>query len=117
MLKATHGSWPVTFAYDGANRITQTVQNTGTISYVYNIPGRTRTLKYPAGLFTENTDPRTRLDHIDDVSSPPPIAQYSYDLGNRVTFRRYSNGTTSVFAYNANNWITILSIFSNPRRV
>jgi RHS repeat-associated protein len=109
MLTAQRGAWPVSFAYDGANRITQTVQNGKTVAYVYNIPGRTRYLTYPGGrVITEHTDARTRLDHIDDANSPPPIAQYTYDLGNRVTSRNYRNGTSATYSYNANDWITSL---------
>jgi RHS repeat-associated protein len=102
-------SWLDTFTYDGANRITQTMQNGKAISYLYNIPGRTRQLTYPGSrVITEQTDARTRLDHIDDAGSPPPIVQYSYDLGNRVTSRNYRNGTSAAYSYNANDWITSL---------
>jgi RHS repeat-associated protein len=116
MLSAQRGSWPVTFTYDGANRITQTVQNGQTISYTYNIPGRTRMLTYPGGrVITEHTDARTRMDHIDDLGSPPPIVQYTYDLANNVLRRNYRNGTTSSYTYNANNWMTSIA-HNNPSR-
>lgn len=107
MLSAERGGWTVTFTYDGANRVTQTVQNGKTLAYSYNIPGRTRVLTYPGGrAITETTDPRSRLDRIDDAGSPPPIVRYSYDLGNRVVSRDYRNSTSAAYAYNANNWIT-----------
>src|SRR5262249_20969802 len=106
MLSAERGGWLVSFAYDGANRVTQTVQNGKSITYSYNIPGRTRTLTYPAGrTITKLPDPRTRLTTIDDGASPPPIVRYNYDLGNRVISRDYRNGTTATYSYNANNWI------------
>jgi len=109
MLTGQRGTWPVTFAYDGANRVTQTAQNGHTISYGYNIPGRTRQVTYPGSrVITEHTDARTRMDHIDDAGSPPPIVQYAYDVGNRVTSRNYRNGTSAAYSYNANDWITNL---------
>ncbi|BBJ24476.1 RHS repeat-associated core domain-containing protein [Candidatus Nitrotoga sp. AM1P] len=109
LLSAERGSWLVTYIYDGANRVTTTVQNGKTLNYAYNIPGRTRTVTYPGGRsITEATDPRSRLDKIDDAGSPPPIVQYSYDLGDRVVSRAYRNGTTASYSYNANNWITSL---------
>jgi RHS repeat-associated protein len=109
MLTAQRGSWPVTFVYDGADRVTQTVQNTQTITYSYNIPGRTRTVTYPGGrAITENTDARDRMSHIEDASSPPSIVQYTYDQGNRVISRNYRNGTTAAFSYNADDWILTL---------
>ena len=110
MLTAERGGWPVTFAYDGANRVTTTVQNGKTLAYSYNIPGRTRSVTYPGGRsIVEATDARSRLGKIDDAGSPPPIVQYSYDLGNRVVSRLYRNGTATRYGYNANNWITSLN--------
>jgi RHS repeat-associated protein len=114
MLSGQRGTWLDTFTYDGANRITQTVQNGHAISYIYNVPGRIRTLTYPGGrVITEHTDARARMDHIDDVASPPPIVQYTYDLANNVLSRNYRNGTTSSFSYNANNWTTSMA-YNNP---
>ncbi len=109
MLTAERGGWVVTFTYDGANRVTQTTQNGKTIGYVYNIPGRTRTVTYPGGRsITEQMDFRSRLSTIDDAASPPPIVQYTYDLGNRVGTRAYRNGTLATYSYNANDWATSL---------
>jgi RHS repeat-associated protein len=106
VLTAQRGTWLVTFAYDGGDRVTQTTQSGQTIGYTYDIPGRTRQIAYPGGrVVTEHTDARNRLDHIDDGASPPPIVQYSYDLGDRVTNRAYRNGTSASYSYNANNWI------------
>jgi|GEM_PF-4276812 len=109
MLTAERGGWLVTFAYDGANRVIQTMQNGKTIGYVYDIPGRTRTVTYPGGRsITERMDSRSRLSIIDDAVSPPPIVQYSYDLGNRVVTRAYRNGAIATYGYNANDWVTSL---------
>ncbi len=111
MLNAERADWLESFSYDGADRITRTLfpslHNLEMISYTYDIPNRTRTLSYPSGAntITEHTDARYRMDHIDDVFSPPSIVQYTYDLGDRVTSRAYRNGTAAVTSYNANNWI------------
>ena len=114
ILTAQRDSWPVTFTYDGANRLTQTVQNGHTITYTYNIPLRTRALTYPGGrVITETTDLRTRMDHINDAASPPPIVQYTYDLANNPLNRNYRNGTTSTFTYNPNNWTNSIT-HANP---
>jgi RHS repeat-associated protein len=100
MLSAQRGTWADTFTYDGADRITGTTQNGESISYVYNIPARTRELTYPGGrVITENTDARSRMDHIDDASSPPSIVQYAYDAGDRVLSRTYRNGTSAAYSY------------------
>lgn len=118
VLGAQRGSWPVTFTYDGANRVTQTVQNGQTVRYSYDIPGRTRVVTYPGGrVITEHTDARVRLDHSDDGASLPPIVQYAYDLGNRVTTRRYRNGTLTTYTYNADDWIVSLEHSFGSTRV
>ncbi|NJO16289.1 MAG: hypothetical protein HC877_11210 [Thioploca sp.] len=107
MLTAERNSWLVTFNYDGANRITQTNQNGQIVNYVYDIPGRTRTITYPSGrVITEQSDIRQRLDEV--KNGVTTIADYTYDLGNRVTARHYANGVTANYLYNANNWITNL---------
>jgi len=108
MLSGERAGWQATFAYDGANRITQSVQNGKTVSYAYNIPGRTRTLTYPGGRqITEKMDFRDRKTQINDPA-PQPIASYSYDLGNRVLSRTFRNGTVATYTYNANDWILSL---------
>ncbi len=82
------GSWPVTFTYDGASRITST-QNGKTTGYI-------PTVTYPGGrVITEQYDLRTRLGKGMTSLSPPPIAQYAYDFGNRVLTRADRNGTVT----------------------
>ncbi len=107
-LAAPPSSWAVTFTYDGADRFLTDVQNGETVSYSYHIPAAsTRTITYPGGrTITESMDLRSRLSQIDDATSPPPIATYNYDAGNRVTLRNYRNGATAAFTYNNNDWIT-----------
>ncbi|NRF68874.1 RHS repeat protein [Aquincola sp. S2] len=110
VLSAERGGWLVSFAYDGANRITQTVQNGKTIAYSHDIPGRTRRITYPGGrIVTETGDLRGRLERIDDALAPQPIARYSHDPGDRVISRIYRNQTAARYDYNANNWILSLN--------
>src|SRR5262249_47279928 len=98
----------VTFTYDGGNRVTKTVQNGQTISYVYDIPGRTRKLTYPGGRsITEQMDFRSRLSRISD-GGLPPIVQYTYTANDLVGSRIYRNGTATEYSYNANDWIVSL---------
>ena len=109
----TTNDWVVTFAYDDANRVTNTTQGGRVIAYAYNVPGRTRTLTYPSGTnITETTDFRGRLLTVNDGGATP-IATYTYDLGNRVLTRTYRNGVVAEYEYNPNNWITSL-IHTNP---
>jgi RHS repeat-associated protein len=106
--------WLVEFEYDGANRVTRTTQNGQTVAYVHDVPGRTRTLVYPGGrTVVETTDLRARLDRVDGGPAPP-LVQYAYDLGNRVTTRDYRNGTTAAWGHNANGWITALTHTTGP---
>lgn len=108
VLSATKGTWAETFAYDGADRIVQSVENGQTISYTYTIPARMRTVTYPGGrTITEQTDFRDKLSTIND-SGITPIAQYTYDAGERELTRTYRNGTVAHYSYNVNNWVTSL---------
>ena len=105
MLTAQRGSWPVAFTYDGANRMTSTIENGRVVTYAYDVPGRTRTVGYPGGrVIVEHSDPRGRLDRIDDALSPP-IVTYSYDAADRATSRVYRNGAAASYSYNANDWM------------
>ena len=101
--------WSEAFAYDGADRLLQSVQNGQTVSYVYNIPGRTRTLTYPGGRsIAEQWDFRPQLLTVNDGGSTP-IAQYTYDFASNVLARGYRNGTTATYTYNPDNWVCSLT--------
>jgi RHS repeat-associated protein len=103
-LTATRGSWAEAFKYDGADRLTQSIQNGRVITYVYDIPGRLRTLTYPGGRsITENTDFRNQLSAVNDGGNAP-IAHYTYDGANNVLTRALRNGTITNYTYNPNNW-------------
>ncbi len=109
VLGANRGSWLESFAYDGANRVVQSVQNGHTISYSYDIPARIRSLSYPGGRsITELKDFRDQLSTVND-GGPTPIAQYAYDPGERVLTRDYRNGTVTSYSYDANNWVLSLT--------
>jgi len=104
----TSMDWAVTFAYDGANRLTNTVQGGQAIAYTYNIPGRSRTLSYSSGrLISETVDARGKLLTVSD-GGPVPVASYAYDPGNRVQTFAYRNGAMASYGYNPNGWITSL---------
>ncbi len=116
VLSATHAGWIDTFAYDGANRVIRSVQNGQTVSYVYNIPGRTRTITYPSGrTITEQLDFRSRISTVDD-GGPTPIVQYAYDQGNNVLTRAFRNGTLATYTYNPNNWVLSLNYTLGSKR-
>jgi RHS repeat-associated protein len=109
VLSGTRDGWVETRAYDGANRLIQSVQNGRTVSYAYNIPGRTRTVTYPSGrTITEQLDFRPQILSINDGGSTP-IVQYAYDPANNVLTRGFRNGTLATYTYNADNWICSLT--------
>jgi RHS repeat-associated protein len=109
ILTATKGTWANSYAYDGGDRITQSIQNSHPISYFYDIPNRIRIVTYPSGrAITEVKDYRERLTTVND-GGPSPIAQYTYDQSERTLTRAYRNGTVANYSYNANNWVTSLT--------
>ena len=103
--------WNESFQYDGSDRLTQSVQNSKTISYVYNIPGRTRTLTYPGGRnIVEQKDFRDfRLVNVNDGTQnnpgQTPIVQYTYDFSNNPLTRGYRNSAIQTSNFNPNNWV------------
>jgi RHS repeat-associated protein len=110
MLEATRNGWADTFAYDGANRLTNTTQNGRAFTYTYNIPGRVQTNTEPSGrVLTYTYDARTRLTALQDGTPNPPIVTYTYDDMDRVITRTYRNSTASAYAYNADNWPTSIT--------
>ena len=114
----TRGSgWNESFAYDGANRLIQSMQNSRPITYAYNIPARIRTVTYPSGRsVVEQMDYRSQLSTVND-GGMTPIAQYGYDAGERVLTRGYRNGTVATYSYNANNWVTSLTHKMGPNLI
>jgi RHS repeat-associated protein len=108
LLSGTRGGWTDTFTYDGADRVLTSGQGGETVDYSYIIPApTTRTITYPGGrVVTETLDIRSRLEQIDDASSPPPIATYTYDAGDRVLMRNYRNGISATYTYNNDDWLT-----------
>jgi RHS repeat-associated protein len=118
LITAERGGWIITFAYDGANRTTRTIQDGEVVNYAYDVPGRRRTVIYPGGrVIVETGDARSRLGTIGDGTPAPPIVRYQYDVANRVVGRSYGNGTTSAYAYNANNWMEDLEHTRGTTRI
>ena len=117
VLTADRGSWPETYTYDGADRITQSAQNGRIISYVYNIPARLRTITYPGGRsITEQMDFRDQIATVND-GGPTPIVQYSYDAAERVLARSFRNGTVATYSYNSDDWILSLTHNMGPNLI
>jgi RHS repeat-associated protein len=118
MLSGNRSGWVDAFAYDGANRLTNTVQNGRTLTYVYNIPGRVQTNTQPSGRVLNYTyDARKRLAMLNDTTPNPPIATYVYDDADRVVTRTYRNGTMGAYSYDANNWVTSLNHSNGPNLI
>lgn len=117
VLTANKGTWAESYAYDGGDRIIQSVQNSRVISYVYNIAGRMRTVTYPSGRsIAEQMDFRSQLSTVND-GGMTPIAQYTYDAAERELTRTYRNGTVATYSYNANNWVTSLTHMMGPNLI
>lgn len=114
MTEANNATVDVSFNYDPLDRLTSEVMGTETIGFGYDTPGRQRTVVYPGGRVVQETmDPRGRLTRITDLtSSPYVLAEQTFDLGDRKMARSYSNGNSSVWAYDANARVT--SIVHGP---
>lgn len=112
-------AWDVTYEYDVVNRATKSIQGGRTVSYAYSTANRTQTITYPDGTTAvkETSDPRWRLDLVEDNTTLDDIVDYAYDVGDRLTHAVYLNGITSTYTHNANNWVTDLSHYKGVTRV
>ena len=109
MLTADNLHSTVTFAYDGANRVTQTTQNGLAVTYTFDIANNKRIITYPGGkVVKEEMDKRDRLKTIKDAIDQI-IAGNTYDHGNRISARTFLNTTDIGWNYNPNNWTTQLA--------
>ena len=110
MLTAEKDGWVDTFMWDKRDFLTLTFQNGQFVQNLYDIPGRKRTLCYPALLcgIQETSDARGRLQSVDQFPLYN-IAQYSYDAANNLLNRTLLNGVTANLTENANNWVTSLN--------
>ncbi len=108
LLTANNQDATISFSYDTAYRLNQSVQNGKIVGYSYDIPHNTRTITYPGGkVVKEITNPRGSLARVED-SGGQAIVQYTYDAAGRTQTKNYANGITTDFTNNANGWITTM---------
>jgi RHS repeat-associated protein len=105
MTSANNLAATITFTYDNADRVISEVLNGKTTSYAYNIPGRTVTTTAPGGSSTtELLDLRLRTTAIQNGGTP--AASYGYDPASRLLEKTSGNGSSSLYGYNNNDWVT-----------
>ena len=99
----------ISFDYDNAYRLTQSVQNGQTVSYAYDMANNTRTITYPSSkVIKEVRNPRRLLLRVENDSAQA-IVQYTYDSVDRVQTKSYLNGIAAKYSYNVNGWVTDLN--------
>lgn len=109
LLIANNESAMVSFTYDNAYRLTQSVQSGKTVTYSYDITNSTKTITYPGGkVVKEVRNPRELFLRIENASGQA-IVQYTYDSAYRLQTKSYINGITANLTNNANGWITNLT--------
>lgn len=106
ITQANNSNANITFTYDNTDRIKTETMNGKTTDRSYNIPARKRTITYPGGRSIEEVyDNNLRLAFVREGAN---IASFTYDAGDRLLSRSYSNGVVSNYIYNNNDWITSL---------
>lgn len=98
----------IALVYDNANRMLSETLNGKTTGYAYNTAARTKMLTYPSGrVIVEERDKRDRLIAVKEGGTA--IATFTYDSADRLTQKVFANGFSENYAYNANNWLTVLT--------
>lgn len=111
ILTATNASAVVEFSYDKVNRTTSETLNGKTTWFTYDIQNRQRSISYPGGRqIIEQLDERARLKSIiDSTFIQDVVANYEFDLGNRIKNRSYFNGAYTDYSYDSNFRLTSLT--------
>lgn len=98
---ATNSNGTVVFAYDALDRLISEDFNGRTVSYNYNIAGRTQTTIYPdSTVVTKNFDTRNRLINI--FKNNTPLVTLQYDINDNVIQKTFANGVITTAQYDAN---------------
>jgi RHS repeat-associated protein len=99
-------------SYDVANELTSETQTLSgqaakIVSYTYDADGNRATTTYPSGKLVELAwTPRNQLASV-TYDGPPPIANYAYDLGGRLSSISHENGIVENKTYdNANRLLS-----------
>lgn len=109
LLTANNQNTTISFAYNNAYRLIQSIQNGESVSYSYDMSNNLKTITYPSGkIFKEKMNLRDLLIQVEDAISQQ-IVQYAYDDANNLQTKSYLNNITANYTYNANGWITALN--------
>jgi outer membrane autotransporter protein len=107
-----NGSAKSDYSYDVANELTSETQTLSgqaakVVSYTYDPDGNRATTTYPSGKLVELAwTPRNQLASV-TYDGPPPIANYAYDLGGRLSSISHENGIVETKSYdNANRLLS-----------
>lgn len=105
MVSAVNRYATVTFAYDKAGRIQSETLNGQSTRYTYDIPNRVRTLIYPGGkVVTQTLNVRDQVVEIREDGTE--VVNQTYNKAGQMTSRKYNNGITTAYEYNANGWLS-----------
>ena len=101
------------YVYDLAGQLTSMTyafgtSDAGTVSYTYDLDGRTKTIKDELNnTTTNNYDAAGRLTSVQDALTH--LTNYSYDADNRKTSVQDANGNTTSYAYDARSRLTTIT--------
>lgn len=105
MVSATNRYATVTLAYDKTGRILSETLNGQSTGYHYDIPNRIGTLTYPSGkVVAQSLNVRDQLVEIREDGMA--VVNQTYNKAGQLTSRKYNNGITTDFEYNANGWLS-----------
>ena len=105
MVSAVNRGSTVTLAYDKIGRILSETLNGQSITYAYDVPNHTRSLVYPNGKkVIQALDTRNQIVEIRENGTV--VVNQTYNKAGQMTSRKYNNGITTAYEYNANGWLS-----------
>lgn len=111
LLTANNENAAVSFQYDRLGRLLNENLNGRSVAFEYNSTLGNKRIIYPSGReITESYDLRGRLDLVAENSAN--LADFTYDLANRLVARSYANGLSTSYTYDSAG--KPLSIQTNP---
>lgn len=113
LLTATNAAAALSWTYDAADRVLTEVLNGKTTSSTHFVSPPSWTSTAPS-FASVSTAANVRLQPVTMSSGGAPVMNYAYDAASRLVSQTRSNGSSSSYGYNNNDWPTSIAHDNGP---